>query len=104
MKKKLFVVCLISSIIQYNTHSQVKWKAENVILKGKILNFENHKNHSTITFIFRDIIKRELQNKFVAKLGDLGKFELKVPINISTGFLCDLWQLVNPLMFVPETA
>ena len=52
------------------------WKAEEVVIAGKVINIEQHQNHRTIQFIFRNILLDE-QERLTAEIGKNGHFEIK---------------------------
>ncbi len=86
MKIRLLIVYFLLIYYPSALLSQTGWNKDNVIIDGKILDFQNNKKNSTINFYFRDIVKRELQNIYVAEIDTLGNFLIKIPIYYPQNF------------------
>lgn len=83
--KKSFISFLLLTI-PFLVSAQKDWKEDSVTLKGKIIGYQNFKNPSTVNFIFRDIISRDLQKVYVAEIDSSGNFLIKITISFPQMF------------------
>ena len=89
MKTKLLIVYFVLIYYPLELLSQTGLNEDNVIISGKILDFQNSKKRTTINFYFRDILNRDLQNTYVSEIDSLGNFSIKIPIYYPQDFNID---------------
>lgn len=86
MKIKLSIVFFLLINCPLMLLSQNGWHKDNVTIIGEISDFFNNNKAKTLSFYFRDIVKRDLQNTYVTEIDSFGKFSIKIPIYYSQDF------------------